>query len=134
MNTPSVNYTGAVTYSILTSECKYLKSIKLVCEVTINMALSGPLQLILTSYAIYKNWFAFIPATELLGIKPVEIGYSHYPYNNRCFWGSLFSAVCNRNKDIDSVSSYLQDGYIHNYNAPIYMLTMRSKDLWDLTY
>ena len=23
------------------------------------------------------------PATELLGNKPVEIEYSHYPYNNR---------------------------------------------------
>ena len=64
-------------------------------------------------------------ATELLGNKPVKIEYSFYPYNNRCFWWSLFAAFYNRNKDIDSVSSYLQDGYIHNYNAIIYMLTMQ---------
>ena len=33
------------------------------------------------------------PATELLGIKPVEIEYSHNPCNNRCFWWSLFAAL-----------------------------------------
>ena len=50
------------------------------------------------------------PASELLDIKPEEIEYSHYLYDNSCFWWSLFAAICNRNKDIGSVSSYLQGG------------------------
>ena len=49
------------------------------------------------------------PATEVLGIKPVEIEYSHYPYNNRCFWRSLFAALCNRNKNIDSEQQIFHD-------------------------
>ena len=86
INTDSVSDTGAVIYSILTSECKEPQALFEIHKISFQgnkkpykIVLSCHLQLILTSYAIYTSLFAY--KTEFLWC--FDAGLEHNGYRDK---------------------------------------------------